>query len=901
MSSSPALAQLSPSRSPSLSSAFVRPSPRDTPSTPPASTGCPSHAPPTPPDSSSRAAHAALSPRSVSSSAQSPARSLSSTLSAAAPQFQTRLLDTPIDIHVFESPGLHSPDSVSPAIARDGAPSAYKPGERGSPTPTQDSASFKGSHDALPPAFVPAAARPVQAQQPESIIAKVPSNNSQDDESHPPNVYINGLPPNFPEEDLLAMTRPFGSVLSVRTFTRHVSDKPSGYGFVLFETLEAAENCIEALRKYRNLHPSFSKQVHKIPGTAYASVPSASNAGPADSFKARMEQLRDTASTNLYMEGLPLDTTEDAVRALVTPYHIMSSRFFHTRLNNPPRLIAFVRLESRQAAEEIIERLHGRLVRGWNDVGCRISVRFADTPEQRELRRTERHGREDEQSPAKMTMAHAALLNLKGTAQYQPDPQSPTLGTPELIGLQSPNLGLALNNLSLGHLGGPVSVTSPLHPQEPFHSGASLRQQSLPHIANNVAAVDMLNAQATHAPGLDLRLPQGVLQDNVNGVLDEQTQLRLALMGMQGLRRGTQQGYTPVERLILQAHSRQQANALGTGLANGQAHSQSARAGAPRLNTVGSVPQDLNRHLLDHLPSMSEDDFHASAGLLRDQRVISPVLGRDVESGTYGRVRRDVQATSLNLGSGSQPRPRNHTLATQLRGEGRDQGVHTRSSTHPAQHLHQAQTPQTLGMPLYDSKTSLGRSILLDQQLRSNVNSNSSLLSSLESQRASQPNIATTNPSRHLPAQGLGSNAQTNTHILFTSKSNINLPRTSSRAKGKNLTSSADTASSTSALTPVVQASNPAAQLTGRVTGSAQEGPLSPDTDADDEGSPVVSPALTYSTRTPATLSPATPYSGFFSDGGDAFKGGALRAGADGLRKDGVEQQEVPATSGVGQ
>ena len=42
-----------------------------------------------------------------------------------------------------------------------------------------------------------------------------------------PNVYINGLPPNFPEDQLLAMTREFGEVISVRTFTRHVSDKPS--------------------------------------------------------------------------------------------------------------------------------------------------------------------------------------------------------------------------------------------------------------------------------------------------------------------------------------------------------------------------------------------------------------------------------------------------------------------------------------------------------------------------------------------------------------------------------------------------------------------------------------------------------------------------------------------------
>ena len=42
-----------------------------------------------------------------------------------------------------------------------------------------------------------------------------------------PNVYINGLPPNFPEEQLYALTKDFGGVISVRTFTRHVSDRPS--------------------------------------------------------------------------------------------------------------------------------------------------------------------------------------------------------------------------------------------------------------------------------------------------------------------------------------------------------------------------------------------------------------------------------------------------------------------------------------------------------------------------------------------------------------------------------------------------------------------------------------------------------------------------------------------------
>lgn len=53
------------------------------------------------------------------------------------------------------------------------------------------------------------------------------------DPSATPNVYINGLPPHLPESQLLALAAPFGVVRSVRTFTRHVRDCESGYGFVL--------------------------------------------------------------------------------------------------------------------------------------------------------------------------------------------------------------------------------------------------------------------------------------------------------------------------------------------------------------------------------------------------------------------------------------------------------------------------------------------------------------------------------------------------------------------------------------------------------------------------------------------------------------------------------------------
>lgn len=47
-----------------------------------------------------------------------------------------------------------------------------------------------------------------------------------------PNVYINGLPPHFSEQNLFALTRPFGDIKSVRTFTRHVSEKPTSVSLV---------------------------------------------------------------------------------------------------------------------------------------------------------------------------------------------------------------------------------------------------------------------------------------------------------------------------------------------------------------------------------------------------------------------------------------------------------------------------------------------------------------------------------------------------------------------------------------------------------------------------------------------------------------------------------------------
>lgn len=63
------------------------------------------------------------------------------------------------------------------------------------------------------------------------------ANDSSTTEVLTPNVYINGLPPHFPDESLYLMTEEFGKIVSVRTFTRQVGDRLSGYGFVLYVTI----------------------------------------------------------------------------------------------------------------------------------------------------------------------------------------------------------------------------------------------------------------------------------------------------------------------------------------------------------------------------------------------------------------------------------------------------------------------------------------------------------------------------------------------------------------------------------------------------------------------------------------------------------------------------------------
>ena len=282
------------------------------------------------------------------------------------------------------------------------------------------------------------------------------------------------------------------------------------------------------------------------------------------------------------------------------------------------------------------------MVRGRNDPGSRISVRFADSTEQRELRvriypttattsyecilqRSERSGRGDDSSPARLTMAQAALLNLRGQ-QMQGRlrvSQHPTTLSDQrrLLSAQSP---VGVNDLPNLH--------HPHHSRLPPHPIIS---QGQPDPENNFLTTSHSAPARLHGRN-DLT---GGLPNAFGSDIDLSALTRTA---------GTN-GFTPLEQqLILQArlqaeidtrqralYSSQNSNASGGPIQTLPLFSEQSEELSRSMNNVSLrsahiakefVPRGLASRLhqpltysstlshlsADLLPSEVADDYHAS-------------------------------------------------------------------------------------------------------------------------------------------------------------------------------------------------------------------------------------------------------------------------------------------------
>ncbi|KAF8628059.1 hypothetical protein AX17_006062 [Amanita inopinata Kibby_2008] len=706
------------------------------------------------------------------------------------------------------------------------------------------------------------------------------------DNSHKtPNVYINGLPPHFPEEQLYALAAPYGPIRSVRTFTRHVKESESGYGFVLFETVDAAERCILSLRRYRNLHPTFSKQVHKIPGIVYSQPPpqpfqdpecvAASpdtwgQNGSQDSelsFKEKMESLHDPTSTNLYMEGLPLSIDEPTLAALVSPHRISSSRFFQTRLSNPPRIIAFVRLETRAGAEEVIERLHGRMVRGWNDTGSRISVRFADTNEQRELRRTERANKDGEQSPARLTIAQAALLNMRGQEFRQRT--NPMMSThqslPGLDRLARLRDQVLYPDFSSNAHASPAGFTvdypvvqnsnyiSPrLHTPLPNPYPRHINAQQFDPVASNVdpAMLTLLDSlrSSRSFPNGEYTGRDGDVHFNIRPQISNRASHVLEDLGYATQQYPVRNGYTATEEYIMRAHAEsaaQRRRPPPLDLYRRRRDSDSnasiamgVRGYRAQASTI-TIPQQkvFTPSVAIEPPIVTEDEFRASAAVANnDLRCCSQ--HQEVRKDNVVRHNHNIHPPHVNARLSREP-------------------AQARSVNAPASPNIQQQLQNTEFYPQGHMRSSTlpHRSTSTNQHQRHYQHSSMSV-----------PNTNSIMRSQDAIATVIGSITQNTSTAGSKNKSNYNevtidhAPNERQEAgQTKNVSQlSYDT------IKTQLEKHNTQTLRDSSTTSNLYE--------VDQSSSSLTSPALTYSSHTPSTLSPATPFFGSFASQSEGFE-----------------------------
>ncbi|KAM4055593.1 RNA recognition motif domain-containing protein [Hirsutella rhossiliensis] len=141
---------------------------------------------------------------------------------------------------------------------------------------------------------------------------------------HNRNVYIQGLHPTTDDKLLEKFALRFGSIESIKVYTDRITGACLGCGFAKFYEVRSAEECIRA----------FYRMGYKV-GFA------------CESFNSRHQAKGDPTRGDCRGDG-------------------------------------FVSFDSREVSDEVIREFHGTLV---GPGQRRISVRYAETPAQRELRR----------------------------------------------------------------------------------------------------------------------------------------------------------------------------------------------------------------------------------------------------------------------------------------------------------------------------------------------------------------------------------------------------------------------------------------------------------------------------------------------------------------------------------
>ncbi|CAI2348713.1 unnamed protein product [Caenorhabditis sp. 36 PRJEB53466] len=163
------------------------------------------------------------------------------------------------------------------------------------------------------------------------------------------NLYIRGLAPNTNDDTLRDMCSKYGNIASTKAIMDKATNNCKGYGFVDFESPQAAAAAVDGLN--------------------------------TEGVQAQMAKLQQQEQdpTNLYIANLPLDFTEQMLETELNKYGmVISTRILRTP-DNQSRGVGFARMDSKEKCEVIISALNGGRFETMTKEGPALLIKQADT------------------------------------------------------------------------------------------------------------------------------------------------------------------------------------------------------------------------------------------------------------------------------------------------------------------------------------------------------------------------------------------------------------------------------------------------------------------------------------------------------------------------------------------
>eukprot|EP01125_Pyxidicula_operculata_P008569 TRINITY_DN2868_c0_g1_i3.p1 TRINITY_DN2868_c0_g1~~TRINITY_DN2868_c0_g1_i3.p1 ORF type:complete len:312 (+),score=38.89 TRINITY_DN2868_c0_g1_i3:74-1009(+) len=187
------------------------------------------------------------------------------------------------------------------------------------------------------------------------------------------NVFVKYLPPDLTDDKFNELFEQYGKIVSCKIMVDQTTGKSLGYGFVRYSNSESSNKAIQAMNGIRISNKRLLCKLANMPSnvTSHLRNPALQSQIP---------------SNNVYIKPLPKHFTEGDLKSLFGKYGtIEDCKVMIDKQTGQSRQIGFVRFLSKEDALRSIQSMNKLQI---DPTLSPLTVKFADTKEQRNLRKT---------------------------------------------------------------------------------------------------------------------------------------------------------------------------------------------------------------------------------------------------------------------------------------------------------------------------------------------------------------------------------------------------------------------------------------------------------------------------------------------------------------------------------